>query len=161
MSDPTPQLQLSDVTAGAPTWLLGILIFTISILASVIAYLFRYVNRRTLSHEKHRRELEQAHERERATWIEEKAAWDAEREAERETERADYETKHRELIERYEELARADREAHITREDQLRHENAANLERIAQSAQSRSASELALLEKLSARIGGRRKGLGG
>lgn len=158
MSEPPFQLPQVQGEVGSPTWVLGILVAAILALASVVAFLFRLYHRRTLSHEKQRREQEQLHTQEREKWIEKEAAWDAEREAERATERANYQEMHREVVERYEKLARDDREAHYKREEQASAEHAAQLERIAQAEAKRSHSEMELLEKLGNRITGRRRG---
>lgn len=171
---PVPSVTDGGVTAGSPTWVLGILVGTIVVLATVvIPYLFKLFVKRTNAHEKQRAELVAAHTKERETWLEEKAVWDAEREAERETDRALYEQKHREVVVHYDTLFREDHLRYEQREDAIRKEHAVamerfyreqaeHMERSAQAEQRRSASELALLEKMHNRLsGGRRRGGGG
>lgn len=163
-----PPIQPSDI-GTAPNWLLGVLIAAIVALSGAVTFLFGLFAKRTATHEKRtrereqahadqNREREQAHAQERQAWAEKEAAWDAEREAERETERANYEQRHREVVERYEILAREDREAHYTREELARREHADLLEKIQFAEKRRSESELALLEKMHNRLGGRKRG---
>lgn len=166
-----PPIQPPDI-GTAPNWLLGILIAAIVALSTAVTFLFGMFAKRTASYDKRSRERElahaaqilereQSHAQERQAWAEKEAAWDAEREAERETERANYEQKHREVIERYEKLAREDREAHYQREEMARHEHAELQEKILLAEKRRSESELILLEKMHNRLGGGRKPRGG
>jgi len=174
MSDPQlPSIGDGAGVPGSPTWVLGILVGAIVILAgAVVPYLFKLFVRRTNVHEKQRAELVAAHTKEREAWIQEKAVWDSEREAERETDRADYEQKHREVVAHYDTLYREDRLRYEQREDAIRKEHATAMERFyreqaeqqersAQAEARRSASELQLLEKMHNRLsGGRRRGGG-
>lgn len=171
MSDPIPSIT-DGAQAGSPVWVLGILVAAIVTLAGgVVPYLFRLFVRRTNVHEKQRAELVAAHTKERETWIEEKAVWDAEREAERETERATHEQKHREIVVHYDTLFREDHLRYEQREDAIRKEHALAMdrfykeqaemmERTWQHESHKSASELVLLEKMHARLSGRRRGGG-
>jgi hypothetical protein len=146
-------------TPGSFPWIISGLVAALSALSGVVAYLFKLYNKRTIAHEKQRQLADADHATERRTWIEEKSAWDAEREAERERDRADYETKHREVIERYDLIAREEREAHYQREETIRQEHAEMLERLAAAENKRSAAEVELLQKMHERLsGGRRRG---
>lgn len=147
----------TNIPPGWVPWIVGGLIFVIVTLAGVIAYLFKLYNRRVVSHDKQRRELEAAHALERNRWIEERAAWDAEREAETLQLRLDYETKHRELAEGYIKQSAHDRAQHLLREEQIRKDGGELMEKMQDRAAVSTQAMVDLLQKIHQRfLGGRR-----
>jgi septal ring factor EnvC (AmiA/AmiB activator) len=141
----------------------GLLITGLTVLASVVGYLFRlYIGRN--------KEISA----EQATMTKERAEWAAERgkiasdmAAERartafdielkESEiRVEYEKRFREVIERYDQAARRDSERHREHEDQVRKEFAEIMERVSAEASKSAAAMVQMLQKFYERMVGPR-----
>lgn len=147
----------NNIPAGWVPWIVGTLIVVVIALAGVIVYMFKLYNRRVVSHDKQRRELEAQHALERNRWIEERAAWDAERESETLQMRLDYETKHKELAEAYIKQSAHDRSEHLAREEQIRKDSGLLIEKMQERAAVASQATADLLQKIHQRfLGGRR-----
>lgn len=161
----------TDVPTGSYPWIIGSLIAALIALAGVVAHLFKLMNKRIDANEAARKADDTAHATERTKWTEERVTermrwaaekdkWESERELERATEHAEYERKHREIVEHYEETARADRVAHYQREEQQRKDHAEMIERVSEKASQSAASMVTLLQKIHDRFlgGGKRRG---
>jgi uncharacterized protein HemX len=143
----------------APNWILGVLIGAITALAGVVTYLFK-VYRAALRESRHDAK---AMEKERGEWTKERESWAREREkiqeaADLELEKAkrehaeQYERRFAAMLERYEGVARADRESFSLREAQLRKDTGDMFERIATEAADSNKSMVTLLQKMSDRF---------
>ena len=153
-----------------PPWLVGILIGAITALAGVVTYLFK-IYRSTM---REARIDAKAMEKERAEWTKEREAWGRERDkiqaaADLELEQAkrehaeQYEKRFAAMLERYEQVARSDRENFALRETQLRKDTGDMFERIATEAAESNRAMVNLLQKMNDRfLGGpsRRRGGG-
>lgn len=152
-------METTGATSVSP-WQITLLMAAVATLGGVVAYLFRLYNKRIIRTENDRRAQDRSQAEERKAWSEERAAWDHEREAESERLRADYEEKHRELLERYMEAGRLDREINRAHEDLVRKEFAELMEQVAKQASVASAELTTLLHKMHDRFlgGPRRRG---
>jgi hypothetical protein len=141
----------------------GLLITAVSVLAGVIAYLFKlYIAQ---SKEKNATDISMAKERE--SWAQERLKLVGDHALERqrimkEAEvqeaalRADYEKRHREVIERYDGIARADSKRMLDHEDEVRKDFADIMERVSGEHTKANESLVAMLHKFYERFVGPR-----
>lgn len=123
--------------------LAGLLIGTITVLASVIAYLFKlYVSRN-----REVAEATLAMIKERNEWAIERAQLVANAEVQEQELRADYEKRWRELIERYDDIVSRDHAENRRHEDQVRKEFADIMERVAAESARSSQALVTMLQK--------------
>lgn len=135
-----------------PGWQYGILGIAVFALATVIAYLFKFYNKR----ERRSEEERQAFHAERREWAKREAKFEADLEAERLQLRAEYEKKHRELVEQYASALKQERDANRTHEDGVRREFGEMMEAVSAKAAESSSALVELLQKFYDRFVGPR-----
>lgn len=137
----------------SPWTLTGVMVIAISVLATVVAYLFKlYVgNNKDLA------KNEVAMVNERAAWAIERARISTDAETKVAEAEAAYEKKFRELIERYDDISRRRDEASRAHEDQVRKEFADIMERVAAESGKSASALVDILQKFHDRFVGPRR----
>lgn len=141
-------------TASLPGWQYGLLGVAAFVFAGVIVYLFKFYTRRERRWEFERK----AFAEERKAFAVKEASWDDEREKERLRIRGEYEEKHRELVEKYSDDVREEREANRVHEDAVRREFSEAMEAISEKASASSQALVEMLQKFYDRFVGPSRG---
>jgi hypothetical protein len=133
---------------GAPHTIWGGLIIAISTLAGVVAYLFRFYNKRDAKLQEERKQIIA----ERSGWALEREGW----EKERLRIRLEFEEKHREVVENYAKALHEDVSNSREREDKIRNEFGELMEEVRDDAQKSSSALVDTLQKFYDRFVGPR-----
>jgi putative heme iron utilization protein len=139
--------------SASPWTLTSVLVIAISVLATVVAYLFKLY----VGNNKDAVAKEAAMVSERASWAIERVRLAAEVEAKVAEAEASYEKRFRELIERYDDIARRKDEANRVHEDQVRKEFADIMERVATESGKSASALVEILQKFHDRFVGPRR----
>lgn len=124
----------STTSSAVPTSLVSALFLAITVLAGVIAYLFRHYTQRLKEIEKARDEHDCKIAEERACWAEERAKLSASREQIETELRLEFESKHRQALQDHVTTIRQIFEAARENENAARRDYAANMEFISRTA---------------------------